>query len=152
MYAPSCSHYYKLIMFNFKTLLSRVRKVFALIFALLNQFILILWVCVCFCVWVWVHAGSGWWNLCFLCRGNAGEDGGAWGHRSEWLPRWHVEPTGLFYCYSGVSGRRFPSLTDTHTLTQTCTCTCPYMTLNLSQMCVYMCVFCVKLRHLFNAS
>lgn len=47
MYAPSCSHCYKLIMFNFKTLLSRVRKVFALIFALLNQFILIPWVCVC---------------------------------------------------------------------------------------------------------
>lgn len=47
MYAPSCSHYYKLIMFNFKTLLSRVRKVFALIFVLLNQFTLIPWVCVC---------------------------------------------------------------------------------------------------------
>lgn len=28
MYALSCSHYYKLIMFNFKTLLSRVRKSF----------------------------------------------------------------------------------------------------------------------------
>ncbi len=87
----------KLIMFRCETLLSRVWKVFALIFTLIH------WACVCVCVCVCVSTGSGWRDLCVFCRGNGGEDGGSWGHRSERLPRRHVEQIGLLHCNSGVS-------------------------------------------------